>query len=46
VTFAGFTAWAAYLHEIAERDAWRFNEVGATLVVSFAETLRRLAVQS
>jgi len=43
ITFAGLVAWAAYLNEIAEHEAWMFEEAGVTLIETFADALGRLA---
>jgi hypothetical protein len=45
-TFAGLVAWAAYLDEIRQQQAWIFEEEGATLVVTLVEALGNLSVSS
>jgi hypothetical protein len=45
-TFAGLVAWASYLDEIREVEAWMFEGEGPTLVVTLVEALGNLAVTS
>lgn len=45
-SFAGLQAWAAYLDEIRQVEAWMFEGEGPTLVVTFVEALGNLSVTS
>jgi hypothetical protein len=45
-TFAGLVAWASYLDEIREVEAWMFEGEGPALVVTLVEALENLAVTS
>jgi hypothetical protein len=45
-TFAGLVAWASYLDEIREVEAWMFEGEGPTLIAALAEALGKLQVAS
>jgi hypothetical protein len=45
-TFASLVAWATYLDEIRNVEAWMLEEGGPTLVVTLVEALGNLAVAS
>jgi hypothetical protein len=46
-TFDGVIALLTYLNEVAEREAWKFEEgVCVPLIANLAEALGRLAVRS
>ena len=45
-TFAGLVAWASYLDEIRQVEAWMFEGEGPTLVATLVEALGNLAVAS
>jgi hypothetical protein len=45
-TFAGLQAWASYLDEIRNIEAWMFEDEGPMLVVTLVEALGNLTVTS
>jgi hypothetical protein len=45
-TFAGLLAWASYLDEIRQCEAWMFEEQAPTLIVTLVERLGNLAVSA
>ena len=45
-TFAGLLAWASYLDEIGEVEAWMLEDRAQALIATLAEALGNLAVAS
>jgi hypothetical protein len=46
LTFAGLQAWAAYLDEIGQVEAWMLDVRGPALAATLVEALENLAVTS